>query len=57
MNVLLMLFLDEQIGEGVECFTRPDAADYRGKVHVTVNIYTCQHWDSDSPHEVDSTYR
>ncbi|XP_071789582.1 plasminogen-like [Asterias amurensis] len=46
---------DEQIGEGVECFTRPDAADYRGEVDVTVSGRTCQRWNSQSPHSLPST--
>ncbi|XP_038056144.1 plasminogen-like [Patiria miniata] len=37
----------EFIGGGDECFTRPDAADYRGVVSQTCSGKTCRRWDSE----------
>ncbi|XP_055362646.1 plasminogen-like [Betta splendens] len=48
------LYLVETLCLIEECM-RCNSDDYRGKISITDNSLTCQHWDSQTPHKHDYT--
>ncbi|XP_055362644.1 plasminogen-like [Betta splendens] len=48
------LYLVETLCLIEECM-RCNGDDYRGKISITDNSLTCQHWDSQTPHKHDYT--